>query len=352
MPMTDSKKIPTVFDIAREAGVSRGTVDRVIHKRGRFSAETEARVRDAIQRLGYSANLNAAKLASRTRRRIACLLPSYREGEYWYYMNRGLMESADELGFNLDLEMFLYDQTDIDSFADCCERLLEEAPDGVLMNAVFKDEVTAFATQLHQMGIPYAFIDNKVDGLDNILFVGIDGYRCGELGAFLLTLSGEPGEILLVRILRDKGHKGDPNESRRQGFLDYINANMPGTVIHTVFINPSAPKSITRTLEVFLSRHPGIRHLATTNSRIHLVAPFLSKHREIRSVGFDDLEKNLRALKDGSVDFLVTHRIADIARECLRLFAESLSTGKLPAERNHFVHLDILHRLNMDDYAL
>ena len=78
--MADEKKIPTVFDVAREAGVSRGTVDRVIHRRGRFSPETEARVRDAIRRLGYSANLNAAKLASRNPRRIACLLPRFKIG--------------------------------------------------------------------------------------------------------------------------------------------------------------------------------------------------------------------------------------------------------------------------------
>ena len=348
--MTENTKTPTVFDIAREAGVSRGTVDRVIHRRGRFSAETEARVREAIKRLGYSANLNAAKLASRKVRRIACLLPSFKEGEYWDYINRGLVEAAGTLGFNLDLQMFLYDQDSSDSFKECCLRLLDTATDGVILNAVFKDEVTQFAARLEERGIPYAFIDNNVEGLDNVLYVGFDVYRGGELAAFLLTLSGKPEEILLVRILRDKDHRGDPNRVRRQGFLDYIGKNLPGTVVRTVFIDPNAPESITPTLEAFLAAHPGICHLATTNSRIHLAAPFLAAHPEIHAVGFDDLEKNVKALEAGYVDFLVTHRITDIARECLSLFAESLSTGEPPARRNHYVHLDILHRLNIDGY--
>lgn len=349
--MSENEKTPTVFDIAREAGVSRGTVDRVIHRRGRFSSETEVRVRDAIRRLGYSANLNAAKLASRKARRIACLLPSFKEGEYWDYINRGLVEAAGTLGFNLDLQMFLYDQESSDSFRECGHRLLDASADGVILNAVFKDEVIAFAARLEERGIPYAFIDNDVEGLGNVLYVGFDVYRGGELAAFLLTLSGNPEEILLVRILRDKDHRGDPNRIRRQGFLDYIGKNLPGTVVHTVFINPNAPESITPTLEAFLSAHPGIHHLATTNSRIHLTAPFLAAHPEIHAVGFDDLEKNVKALEAGYVDFLVTHRIMDIARECLRLFAESLSTGEPPARRNHYVHLDILHRLNIDGYG-
>jgi len=348
--MNEFRKTPTVFDIAREAGVSRGTVDRVIHRRGRFSAETEMRVRDAIKRLGYSANLNAAKLASRKPRRIACLLPSFKEGEYWDYINRGLVESAGTLGFNLDLRMFLYDQTSSDSFKENADRLLDASADGVILNAVFKDEVIEFAARLEEKAIPYAFIDNNVEGLGNMLYVGFDVYRGGELAAFLLTLYGKPEEILLVRILRDKDHRGDPNRVRRQGFLDYIGKNLPGTVVHTVFIDPGAPESIAPTLEEFLAAHPGVRHLATTNSRIHLAAPFLAAHPEIHAVGFDNLEKNVKALESGYVDFLVTHHIMDISRECLRVFAESLSTGEPPVRRNHYVHLDILHRLNIDGY--
>ena len=348
--MGADKAIPTVFDVAREAGVSRGTVDRVIHRRGRYSADTEARVREAIQRLGYSANLNAAKLSSRKVRRIACLVPAFQEGEYWDYINRGFREEARDSGFNLDLEMFLYSQTDVDSFLKQSARLLESAPDGVILNAVFKEEVTSFASVLKQKGIPFAFLDNKVDGQDNVLYVGVDSHRCGELGAFLLLQSDEPDEILLVRILRDRHHKGDPNRERRQGFLDYVQEHHPSTLVHTVFIDPEKPDSIAPALENFVAGHPGLRHLATTNSRIHLIVPFLASHPEIRAVGFDNLEKNIAALRSGTVDFLVTHDIAGTARECLRLFAESLSRSEPPSLRNHYIHADILHRLNLDYY--
>lgn len=348
--MEGPERIPTVFDIAREAGVSRGTVDRVLHNRGRFSPETAARVREAVERLGYSANPNASLLASRKALTLACLLPSYREGEYWQLIHRGIKEGIEALeGYSLKATMFFYDQTDVASFRAQCKAILNgDKPSAVLLNAVFKEEIRTFTVFLEQAGIPYAFIDNKVDGLGNFLYVGIDPYRSGQLGAFLLTVSSVPREIGLVRILRDKAHHGDPNEPRRQGFIDYISTHFPQCTIQMVFIDPGRPESILPTLEEFRLEHPDIRHYATTNSRVHLIAPFLALHPEMTAVGFDGLEKNLQALRDGSVDFLVTHDILRQEALTVELIGKYLISGTLPGPRNRYVHLDILHRMNLD----
>ena len=49
----------TIFDVARMCNVSRGTVDRVIHNRGRVSQDTVDKVKRAIEILGYSPNLKS-----------------------------------------------------------------------------------------------------------------------------------------------------------------------------------------------------------------------------------------------------------------------------------------------------
>ena len=58
-----SKTPITIFDVAALAGVSRGTVDRVVYKRGRVSQKTIDKVQKAISQLGYTANPNASSLA-------------------------------------------------------------------------------------------------------------------------------------------------------------------------------------------------------------------------------------------------------------------------------------------------
>ena len=95
---------------------------------------------------------------------------------------------------------------------------------GVITNAVFKEEVVRFANKLEELGIPYAFIDNKINGLNYLLYYGVDPYKSGALGAFLLTTRCDVKELVLIRLIRDQKHKADPNASRRHGFLDYINA--------------------------------------------------------------------------------------------------------------------------------
>ena len=72
---------PTIYDVAREAGVARATVDRVIYKRGGVSAKTAEKVSKVIERLGYSANPNASMLASKRKMTIACLIPEFEEGD-------------------------------------------------------------------------------------------------------------------------------------------------------------------------------------------------------------------------------------------------------------------------------
>jgi DNA-binding LacI/PurR family transcriptional regulator len=90
---------PTIFDVARLAGVSRGTVDRVVYGRGRVSAETKERVRKAIEQLGYVPNPNASSLASKKEYRFACLIPSYNEGDYWEEIYKGFIEAAESIQF-------------------------------------------------------------------------------------------------------------------------------------------------------------------------------------------------------------------------------------------------------------
>ena len=160
----------TIFDVARLAGVSRGTVDRVVYGRGRVSAETKERVRKAIDQLGYSPNPNASSLASKKEYRFACLIPSYKEGDYWEEIYKGFIDAAESIQFaSVSLDIYLYDQTDVQSFRNECAEIIQRLPSGVIMNAVFKDAVIEFAEQLKALKVPYAFVDNKIDELDYLI---------------------------------------------------------------------------------------------------------------------------------------------------------------------------------------
>lgn len=74
--------MPTIKDIAREAGVSHGTVSNVLNKTGKVSIEKIRLVEEAARRLGYVPNAQAQALRQGTPDAIAVILPSLSESIY------------------------------------------------------------------------------------------------------------------------------------------------------------------------------------------------------------------------------------------------------------------------------
>ena len=71
--------MPTINDIAKEAGVSHGTVSNVLNKTGKVSIEKIQLVENAIKKLGYVPNVQAQRLRQGSPNTIAVILPSLKE---------------------------------------------------------------------------------------------------------------------------------------------------------------------------------------------------------------------------------------------------------------------------------
>jgi len=69
----------TVKEIADRAGVSIGTVDRVLHGRGRVSADTKAKIEAIIESSGFKANSIARRLKRAKPYRSSVLVPAGHE---------------------------------------------------------------------------------------------------------------------------------------------------------------------------------------------------------------------------------------------------------------------------------
>ena len=89
-----------------------------------------------------------------------------------------------------------------------------------------------------------------------------------------------------------------------------------------------------------------------TNSRIFLLEQYLREHPDSERivVGFDDLKHNLECLESGQVNVLVTRHIPEQSKLLLTDFAESVISRRAPERRDHYVHMDILTRMNLDNY--
>ena len=87
-------KKATLEDIARDAGVGKGTVDRVLHKRGYVSEEARKKVENSIRKLGYKLNPVASLLASDKYFRVAVIFHNA-EREFWDQVESGIDMAAE-----------------------------------------------------------------------------------------------------------------------------------------------------------------------------------------------------------------------------------------------------------------
>lgn len=346
----------TIADIAKKAGVSRGTVDRVLHNRGNVAEDKRLKVQKIIDELGFRPNEHASFIASSRPRKIVCLIPGYSAGDIWDLTARGFASAAPEVkNIGVSVEVMTYDQYNFESFSRTCSELLERQPDGVVVAPMFRSGTFNLVMRLSALGIPYVYIDTKLDDDGYLEFFGLPMYQSGYLGGRLLTENAEKEirEIINVRLLRDKDSLSDPTMVRSAGFMDYIHEHLPGCHISTAWINPLDREETFRALDKAFSASPLPRkYVIMFNSRVHLVASYIrERHLEdCRVVGYDMLDQNLQALRDGTVDYIIAQHSDTRAAQAVRSLAEHLVFGRPVTRRDNYSMMDILNNCNCDYY--
>ncbi len=107
------KKI-RIKDIAEMAGVSAGTVDRVLHNRGNVSEPARLAVEKVLEKVNYKPNIHVSALSLKRRYKIVVATPEASHGEYWESIHNGIRHAIEEYE-NIKMESLIltYNQYDI-----------------------------------------------------------------------------------------------------------------------------------------------------------------------------------------------------------------------------------------------
>ncbi len=181
----------TLKDIADRAGVSIGTVDRIIHDRGRYSKETAEKVRRILEETDYRPNVMARHLSKSGTCRLAALIPeSGQDSGYWAVPLNGMRLAEKELEpFGLSLEVIFFDRFRKNGLIDAGGTLIGRNDiDGLLMAPMRPDEAEDLLERLHSK-IPVVCFDTDLPGTKRMSYIGQDSYKSGHLGARLTMMS-------------------------------------------------------------------------------------------------------------------------------------------------------------------
>ena len=338
----------TIKEIAKKAKVSIGTVDRVLHKRGRVAKETEKRILDIVKESGYNQNLFASNLAnSHKTYRIAVMMPHLeQDSAYWALVKRGIDTASKELqGFNVKIELLCFDRFNGDDFRRVYKTLLSQDFDGIFIAPVISNIAKECCVN-QPIEVPFAFFDSDLPEISPLFFIGQNSFQGGVLGGKLLhILVGESKNVAVTRMLPEGYHIND----RVNGFKSYFK-QFPSVNVHEFEIDYNGyEKNIFSSCKKMLEKIPDLSALFVTNANTHYFAEAMEKiagGRNIKIVGFDLVEKNRDCLNSGKIDFLISQNPELQAITGLNLLSKRIILKK-ELEKKHILSLDIFTKENL-----
>ena len=343
-----------IKDIAERAGVSVGTVDRVLHKRPNVSESALKRVEKVLKEMNYQPNVYASALAYNKSYTFYCLIPKHSSEAYWEEIEIGAMKAVEaRRDFYIDLEIMYYSRLDPHSFIETYQKCLRKNPDGVILVPTTLEVTRQFTDELHDRNIPFILLDSYMPSLQPLSFYGQDSIQSGRFAARMLMLIAQKEEsIMLMKQTKDGKMASRQQENREVGFRHYMEENFPNIKILEVNLPlDEERKRYDHILEKFFSEHPEVHHCITFNSKAHIVGKFLLKtHRHnVQIMGYDVVHKNADCLREGSISFL----IAQHAYQQGYFSVDSLFRAivlKKKVEPVNYMPIDLLMRENIDFY--
>lgn len=247
----------TMKRIAELCGVSRGTVDRVLHGRGRVSEETAANIRRIADELGYQPNpAGKALAAQRQQPRVTVILPS--EGNPFFdEVIRGL-ETAAEAYRSYGLAMKLRTMKGYDAKKQCeALALAREEADAVIINPMDVPEVRTAVDALVAAGKFVVTLNNDLPGSKRHCYVGSD-YRNGGQTACALLEAFTHGQARIGVVLGSSCAVG--HRERLAGFRERMQRAPGLCIVGEVENEDDEICSFERTRQL-LEQHPDITAL-------------------------------------------------------------------------------------------
>lgn len=348
------KGIVRIKDIAEKAGVSKGTVDRVLHSRGRVAEEVREKILGIIKELNYEPNFIAQSLKSQRKYNLVALIPDPESDDYWKAPNEGLEKAEKELRqYGISIHRLVFVPHDEKSFIEKANQVMLEKPDGILIAPIFYKEVLPFFKQWEEMNIPYVLFNTQIVDAKSLCYIGQDSYQSGFLAAKILTF-GLPvsSSVLIVHINEDISNSAHLI-TKEAGFNDYFVKKGLSEKFKVVRkeINFTETETFDQQLSQILGEEPELTGIYVTTSKAFEIAAYLHKNNitHIKLIGYDLLEQNLHFLNQDVIHFLINQNPLGQGYWGIHQLANHLIFKKTIAPIK-FLPLDIITRENLEYY--
>lgn len=309
--------VPTMKDVAREAGVSLKTVSRYVNGETNIDPALAARIGAAITQLGYRRNLAAASIRPGQSSRVIGIVISDLANPYFSALTRAVESVARERGYIL-LSASSDDRGDVHD--ELVDRMLQQQVDGLIL--VPPRRAGRPWREVRPPVPPVVFVDRPpdVDGVDVILADNVGGARRAT-------------EVLAAHGARRVAFVGfdDETYTLRERYRGYVAAldSLGHSASEALVCSDSRESGRARQHVIDLLRDTDADAILAANNRaaVGALAAFSAGARRVPLIGFDDFEAATIVTPAVSV---VSQDVAGMGRRAAELLLDRIA-GAAPA---------------------
>ncbi|MEW9671813.1 LacI family DNA-binding transcriptional regulator [Ammoniphilus sp. 3BR4] len=163
----------TIYDVAREAGVSIATVSNLINNKGHVGEKTKKHVLEVMERLNYQPNFLASALMGKQTYTLGLVLPDI-SNPYYGQLAKAIESKAIELGYSVILCSTYHENDRIQKYISL---LQQKKVDGIMIGTGESDSIM---DQLNKLDIPIALVGRDIPSL-SVTSVLVDDFVGGYL---------------------------------------------------------------------------------------------------------------------------------------------------------------------------
>lgn len=323
----------TIKMIAERAGVSIGTVDRVLHDRPYVKAEVRERVLAVMAELDYRPNRMASALAtSGTPRHFTVIQPEwgpYLQDAMADGVSRFLEERRD---YNLSVEVLRYPHGDTVGCLQLLDQASREHVHGVALCGADCGEVCERLRQLAGLQIPVVTFNSDVPQAPRLCYVGEDAHHAGRVAGEIASKFLRPGDKVLLAYsgLEYVGHK-----ARADGFFECLAER---GFSRDAFLVAATYDSYEKTLEAVsrvLETEPRLRYIYMATQSVPGCVEALrraGRTGQVRVLAHDNSPEIRQFLKEGLVDFSIDQNLPYQSYQALSVLFGAVLEHRNPAQ--------------------
>ena len=335
----------TLTDIAREAGVSSATVDRVLNNRDGVKNRTREIVFATARKLGYLAETGPGLMANDTPIRIDFVLPAGTNTFIATLLFQ--IERQATLMPELDVRIHSIEGFNPDTLARTLQGLHGQTQ-GVGVIALDHPTVREAMRSLAQSGVAVVTLVSDILHVPRIGYIGIDNRAAGRLGGYLLGRflgKGVKRKVaLFAGSLSYRGH-----EEREMGFRHVLAEEFPDLeIVELREIRDDREKAYEEAAAL-LKRHPdlaGIYNIGAGNRGIGQALIEAGKANSIIFIGHEVTEHNKSLLLNGTLDAAIDQNPRVEAREALSMLSRTIQGQPIDY---HPPRLQVIFRENIPE---